>query len=148
MIVCDDGLQHYRLARDIEIEVVDAQRRYGNGRMIPAGPLREPVSRASECDFRWSTSARPMRKPQRRPVALGQCRWRCTSTVHSRWPVGRARPLAYFKGQRVHAVAGIAHPHRFFDMLRARGIGVVPHAFADHHAYQPQTCPSVASCRY
>jgi tetraacyldisaccharide 4'-kinase len=51
---------------------------------------------------------------------------------------GRARPLSYFKGQRVHAVAGIAHPQRFFDMLRARGIGVVPHAFADHQAYQPQ----------
>ena len=51
---------------------------------------------------------------------------------------GRARPLGYFKGQRVHAVAGIAHPQRFFDMLRARGIGVVPHAFADHHAYQRQ----------
>ncbi|MOA13578.1 Tetraacyldisaccharide 4'-kinase [compost metagenome] len=51
---------------------------------------------------------------------------------------GRARPLAYFAGQRVHAVAGIAHPQRFFDMLRARAIGVVPHAFVDHHAYQPQ----------
>ncbi|MEL5937797.1 tetraacyldisaccharide 4'-kinase, partial [Stenotrophomonas maltophilia] len=53
--VCDDGLQHYRLARDIENEVVDAQRRYGNGRMIHAGPLREPVSRAGDCDFRVVT---------------------------------------------------------------------------------------------
>ena len=50
---------------------------------------------------------------------------------------GRARALSHFRGQRVHAVAGIAHPQRFFDMLRAEGIGVVPHAFADHHAYVP-----------
>ncbi len=52
VIVCDDGLQHYRLARDIEIEVVDVRRRYGNGRLLPAGPLREPIERAADCTFR------------------------------------------------------------------------------------------------
>ncbi len=137
VIVCDDGLQHYRLARDIEIEVVDAQRRYGNGRMIPAGPLREPVSRAGECDSAWSTWARPMRK---RGTGLRFGQWPMALHIDSAQPLagGRARPLSYFNGQRVHAVAGIAHPQRFFDMLRARGIGVVPHAFADHQAYQPQ----------
>jgi CheY-like chemotaxis protein len=51
IVLCDDGLQHYRLARDIEIEVIDGRRRYGNGRLLPAGPLREPVARAARCDF-------------------------------------------------------------------------------------------------
>ena len=52
VVICDDGLQHYRLRRDIEIEVIDGARRYGNGRLMPAGPLREPAARAAECDFR------------------------------------------------------------------------------------------------
>ncbi|WP_294994062.1 tetraacyldisaccharide 4'-kinase [uncultured Stenotrophomonas sp.] len=138
VIVCDDGLQHYRLARDIEIEVVDAQRRYGNGRMIPAGPLREPVSRASDCDFRVVNLGQADEAAAAQACGFGQ--WPMALHIDNAQPLagGRARPLAYFKGQRVHAVAGIAHPQRFFDMLRARGIGVVPHAFADHQAYQPQ----------
>ncbi len=135
VIVCDDGLQHYRLARDIEIEVVDAQRRYGNGRMIPAGPLREPVSRASECDFRV--------------VNLGQAdgdRGTGLASASGQWPAHRQcaaagrwprAPAGVLQGQRVHAVAGIAHP-RASSTCCARGIGVVPHAFADHQAYQPQ----------
>ncbi|WP_313348721.1 tetraacyldisaccharide 4'-kinase [Stenotrophomonas sp.] len=137
IIVCDDGLQHYRLARDIEIEVVDAQRRYGNGRLIPAGPLREPASRAQECDFRVVNLGQASAEPS----AVGACgfgEWPMQLHIDSAQPLtgGRARALTHFRGQRVHAVAGIAHPQRFFDMLRAHGIGVVPHAFADHHAYQ------------
>jgi tetraacyldisaccharide 4'-kinase len=137
IIVCDDGLQHYRLARDIEIEVVDAQRRYGNGRLIPAGPLREPASRAQECDFRVVNLGQASAEPS----ALAACgfgEWPMQLHIDTAQPLsgGRARALAHFRGQRVHAVAGIAHPQRFFDMLRAHGIGVVPHAFADHHAYQ------------
>ncbi|WP_421570150.1 tetraacyldisaccharide 4'-kinase [Stenotrophomonas sp. PD6] len=137
IIVCDDGLQHYRLARDIEIEVVDAQRRYGNGRLIPAGPLREPASRAQECDFRVVNLGQASAEAS----ALAACgfgEWPMQLHIDTAQPLsgGRARALAHFRGQRVHAVAGIAHPQRFFDMLRAHGIGVVPHAFADHHAYQ------------
>jgi tetraacyldisaccharide 4'-kinase len=137
IIVCDDGLQHYQLARDIEIEVVDAQRRYGNGRLIPAGPLREPASRAQECDFRVVNLGQASAEPS----ALAACgfgEWPMQLHIDTAQPLsgGRARALAHFRGQRVHAVAGIAHPQRFFDMLRAHGIGVVPHAFADHHAYQ------------
>ncbi len=138
IIVCDDGLQHYRLARDIEIEVVDAQRRYGNGRLMPAGPLREPASRARECDFHVVNMGQASDGLQAQ-VACGFGEWPMQLRIDSAQPLqgGRARSLAHFKGQRVHAVAGIAHPQRFFEMLRAHGIGVVPHAFADHHAYQP-----------
>jgi len=133
IVVCDDGLQHYRLARDIEIEVVDGVRRYGNGRPLPAGPLREPVERGRCCDFRV--------------VNLGQGGGQ-GGTGFGEWPMqlqarvalpmagGRPRALASYTGVRVHAVAGIGNPQRFFDMLRALGVGVVPHAFPDHHAYR------------
>jgi tetraacyldisaccharide 4'-kinase len=131
VVVCDDGLQHYRLARDVEIEVIDGRRRYGNGRLLPAGPLREPPERAVDCDFRVVNLG-----------TEGQAEGR-----FGEWPMhllpgdaqplvgGRARPLAAFAGQRVHAVAGIGNPERFFAMLRAHGIAVVPHAFPDHHRY-------------
>jgi len=138
VIVCDDGLQHYRLARDIEIEVIDAQRRYGNGLLLPAGPLREPVARATGCDFRVVNLGATPPGAAVDPCGFGQ--WSMTLKIDSAQPLagGRLRSLAMFAGQRVHAVAGIAHPQRFFDMLRAARIGVVPHAFGDHHAYQPQ----------
>ena len=138
VVVSDDGLQHYRLARDIEIEVGEAQRRYGNGRLMPAGPLREPVQRAADCDFRVVNLGQAS-DPQSAAVACGFGEWSMRLHIERARPLrgGRERPLQAFAGQRVHAVAGIAHPQRFFGMLRARGIGVVPHAFADHHAYQP-----------
>ncbi|MFT4257619.1 MAG: tetraacyldisaccharide 4'-kinase [Pseudoxanthomonas sp.] len=137
VVVCDDGLQHYRLYRDIEIEVIDGQRRYGNGRLLPAGPLREPVERGMQCDFRV--------------LNLGMAGDAADVQAHfGEWPMhlqagnaqpllgGRAVSLDRFGGHRVHAVAGIGNPQRFFDMLRGYGIGVVPHAFADHHRYTPQ----------
>ncbi|MGX9719755.1 tetraacyldisaccharide 4'-kinase [Stenotrophomonas acidaminiphila] len=138
VVVCDDGLQHYRLARDIEIEVVDAQRRYGNGLLMPAGPLREPVARARDCDFRVVNLGQASDGEQA-PPASGFGEWTMRLRIDRARPLrgGRERSLQGFAGQRVHAVAGIAHPQRFFQMLRARGIGVVPHAFADHHRYQP-----------
>ena len=137
VVVCDDGLQHYRLARDVEIEVIDGRRRYGNGRLLPAGPLREPAQRGAGCDFRvvnlgadvadadgfdsGAFGEWPMR------LALGEAR----ALIGA-----RSLPLRAFAGQRVHALAGIGAPERFFDTLRNAGIGVVPHAFPDHHAYR------------
>ena len=135
VIVCDDGLQHYRLARDIEIEVQDARRRYGNGRLLPAGPLREPVERAADCDFRVLNLGVASEADAQRDSGLGE--WPMRLQVGAAQPVhgGRAQPLSAFAGQRVHAVAGIGDPERFFSMLRDAGIAVVPHAFPDHHAY-------------
>ena len=131
IVVCDDGLQHYRLARDVEIEVIDGRRRYGNGRLLPAGPLREPVERAASCDFRVVN----LGTEEHMEAGFGE--WPMHLLPGDAQPLagGRARPLAAFAGQRVHAVAGVGNPERFFSMLRAQGIAVVPHAFADHHVY-------------
>jgi tetraacyldisaccharide 4'-kinase len=133
VVVCDDGLQHYALARDVEIEVIDGRRRYGNGFLMPAGPMREPVARGAECDFRVVNL--PNGDPTDAETGFGE--WPMRLLGDCAMPVlgGRLQPLASFAGQRVHAVAGIGDPERFFAMLRARGIAVVPHAFADHHRY-------------
>ena len=131
VVVCDDGLQHYRLARDLEIEVIDGHRRYGNGRLLPAGPLREPPARGERCDFRvLNVGSSP-------ELAAGFGEWPMWLESGDARPLlgGRPRPLSAFAGQRVHAVAGIGDPERFFSMLRGQGIGVVPHAFPDHHRY-------------
>jgi len=126
VVVCDDGLQHYRLHRDMEIEVVDGARRYGNGWLLPAGPLREPAARGHACDFRVVNGGEP-----------GFGEWSMQLRANSAMPMrgGRAQPLTSFGGHRVHAVAGIGNPQRFFEMLRGLGVGVVPHAFPDHHRY-------------
>lgn len=127
VVIADDGLQNPSLARDVEIAVVDGQRRLGNGRLLPAGPLREPAARLSKVDFRVCNggAAQPGEVPMRlfgdMAVALAAGEG--------------ARPLDAFAGRRVHAVAAIGNPRRFFDSLRAHGIEVVPHAFADHHAF-------------
>jgi tetraacyldisaccharide 4'-kinase len=126
VVIADDGLQHYRLARDVEICVIDGVRRFGNGRLLPAGPLREPLSRLQQVDFRVCNGGLaadgeyPMQLRSGEAVAL------CD---------GRRRPLANFSGQRVHAVAAIGNPERFFAALRGTGIEVIEHAFADHHAF-------------
>jgi tetraacyldisaccharide 4'-kinase len=128
VLVADDGLQHYALARDLEIAVIDGRRRYGNGALLPAGPLREPRARAADCDYRVLNGGEaqadevPMRLRPGEAVALDG---------------SGARALSTFAGRRVHAVAGIGDPSRFFDALRAHGIDVVPHPFPDHHAYRP-----------
>ncbi|HWS78215.1 MAG TPA: tetraacyldisaccharide 4'-kinase [Thermomonas sp.] len=135
VIVCDDGLQHYRLARDIEIEVQDARRRYGNGRLLPAGPLREPLERAADCDFRILNLGVASEVVAQHDAGFGEWPMRLRGDTAQPLHGGRAQPLPAFAGQRVHAVAGIGDPERFFSMLRDAGIAVVPHAFPDHHAY-------------
>ncbi len=134
VIVCDDGLQHYGLARDIEIEVIDALRGYGNGRLLPGGPLRESPAGASRFDFRVvNLGALPDEAATRIDPAFQAMFVRPTrvKALNS----ARTATLAAFKGQRVHAVAGIGHPQRFFDMLKQHEIAVVPHPFPDHHAF-------------
>lgn len=126
VIIADDGLQHYALARDVEICVVDGVRRFGNGRLLPAGPLREPASRLRGADFIVCNGgdAHDGEIPMR--LVLGDAMDFATLATSS---------LVAFAGTRVHAVAGIGHPPRFFDALRALGIDAVAHPFPDHHRY-------------
>ncbi len=127
VIVADDGLQHWRLARDLEIVVIDGVRRYGNGRLLPAGPLREPIDRLRSVDHRVCNGGLaapgewPMRVDGKHAVSLVN-------------PAVRVE-LASWRGRRVHAVAGIGNPERFFSMLAASGLDVVRHPLPDHHRF-------------
>ena len=134
IVVCDDGLQHYRLARDIEIEVIDGRRRYGNRRPLPAGPMREPPERGDRCDFRVVN----LGGDEQQDAGFGE--WSMHLRAQDAVPLHghRGAPLSAFAGQRVHAVAGIGDPERFFAMLRGLDIAVVPHAFPDHHRYRAE----------
>jgi tetraacyldisaccharide 4'-kinase len=127
VVLADDGLQHYRLQRDIEICVIDGLRRFGNKRLLPAGPLREPLARLDRVDFRVCNGG--LARADEILMRLFGDRAR-----NLRAPADE-RLLRKFARQRVHAVAGIGHPRRFFDSLRAQQIDVIEHAFADHHAY-------------
>jgi tetraacyldisaccharide 4'-kinase len=131
VIVSDDGLQHYALARDFEIAVVDSARGLGNGLMLPAGPLREPPSRLREVDA--VVINRSPRETQ------GSIPGIVMTLEGSRFrnlldPDHVAGP-SHFQRLRVHAVAGIGNPARFFAHLEALGLAFRAHAFADHHRY-------------
>jgi tetraacyldisaccharide 4'-kinase len=123
VIVSDDGLQHYRLSRDIEIAVIDGARRFGNGRCLPAGPLREPLGRLKTVDARVIQGPAA---PGEYAMALAE------SGLHT---PGGMQPADSYRGQRVHAVAGIGHPARFFEHLRRLGMDVIEHPFSDHHPF-------------
>lgn len=136
VIIADDGLQHYRLARDLEIVVVD-DAVLGNRWLLPAGPLRERVARLARADLviaHGELSARVRTAIGGAPVFNMEL----TGDVLESIDGTQHRPLADFCGRRVHAVAGIGRPKRFFDRLSDAGLDMVPHAFPDHHAYVPQ----------
>lgn len=127
VVIADDGLQHYRLGRDVEICVIDGARRFGNGHLLPAGPLREPLRRLRTVDLRVCNGI----------ATAGEYPMQLHGDVALGLPDGQPQPLAAFAGQRVHAVAAIGNPQRFFDGLRARGIDVIEHPFPDHHPFAP-----------
>ncbi len=128
ILISDDGLQHYALERDIEIAVIDGVRRYGNGRCLPAGPLREPLQRNREVDMVVTNGLAGRGEFAMKYVA--------THAVSLSRPE-RAAEFASFIGEAVHGVAGIGNPERFFATLRSKGLKVIPHPFPDHHPYQP-----------
>lgn len=136
VLVSDDGLQHYALARDIEIAVVDGERRFGNGLLLPSGPLREPVSRLASVDavvVNGEASER-IPGPRRFSMRIGHDQLVALATPRHMSP----QEFAFMaRGRDTVALAGVAHPDRFFDHLAQLGIATRNVAFPDHHAYQP-----------
>ncbi len=128
VLLLDDGLQHLQLARDLEIAVVDAAYGLGNGRCLPAGPLREPIVRLEEVDAQVVH--------QGKDDVAHQCwamRFEAVDAVNLF--DGSRQPLTRFAEQPCDALAGIGQPQRFFAMLRAKGLAIDEYAFADHHAF-------------
>jgi len=130
LIVSDDGLQHYALARDCEIIVVDGERRFGNGRLLPAGPLREVPRRLIEADAVVVNGGPAIIGGQACLAGALRVRLEAMDAIALRY--GTAKPLSEFSGKSVHAVAAIGNPQRFFMMLQSLGINVIAHALPDH----------------
>jgi tetraacyldisaccharide 4'-kinase len=129
LIISDDGLQHYALARDLEIVLVDAQRQFGNQYCLPAGPLREPLSRLQDVDFivyNGNVSDASFNMTLSASNAINLPDFNVTKNIIN------------FEGQELHAIAGIGNPQRFFNQLAQFGIRVIPHEFDDHHAFSKQ----------
>lgn len=133
LMICDDGLQHYALRRDLELVALDGQRRYGNGWCLPAGPLREPVARLVHTDLQWVTG----------PGQPGEL----SVTLTGDTAVNLVNPdcrqsLEQFRGRSIIALAGIGNPERFFALLRRHGLEFAERPFPDHHAYQAEDLAS------
>lgn len=131
LIISDDGLQHYALARDMEVVVLDGSRGVGNGRLLPAGPLREPVERLGEVDFVVvNGTARLPGLPATYNMTLLPRRLVSVRGNRQR----DAQPAT--AQERVHAVAGIGNPQRFFASLSTLGFAIMEHEFPDHHDFR------------
>ncbi len=136
VVISDDGLQHYPLHRDLEIVVLDGERRLGNGYCLPAGPLRESASRLKHVD--WCVMNGDTSGWHGVPVQPMQLE---PGDLVSLAPSGRKLPTKVLqqqcaqKGKTVHAVAGIGNPGRFFSTLEEMGWKVIRHPFPDHHDY-------------
>lgn len=128
IIVSDDGLQHYALQRDIEIVVIDGERRFGNGYCLPVGPLREPPERLKEVDLVVVNGGNVLEE--------GEYAMQCGGEYLINLKTCERKPLADFAGQSCHAVAGIGNPYRFFKQLETAGLNCIGHAFPDHHVFK------------
>lgn len=149
LLISDDGLQHYQLPRDIEIVVFDAARGLGNAHMLPAGPLREPLTRLKSADIivhngdLSNDMAGLSAKSHEFPVCFGMQlqgdQFVRLDEMHEKVSID------WFAGKVVHAIAGIGHPERFFASLRAMGMQVVAHAFPDHYGFRQQDLDALSA---
>lgn len=126
VIISDDGLQHYRMQRDVEIVVIDGDRRFGNRQLLPAGPLREPVSRLKSADFLVVNDGHMQNAYS---MSLSPVEWVSLRD-------GQRRPLSYFSGKDVHVAAAIGNPSRFFATVSDMCGSVMQHSFPDHFKYR------------
>ncbi|MDD1610370.1 MAG: tetraacyldisaccharide 4'-kinase, partial [Methylococcaceae bacterium] len=130
VILSDDGLQHYALYRDIEIAVIDGERRFGNSYCLPAGPLREPINRLQSVDFIVVNGEK---------TEANEVEMHITGDTAVNLVTGEHKPLADFvTDNKLHALAGIGNPDRFFKLLTAKGLTFTAHSFPDHYVFLPR----------
>jgi tetraacyldisaccharide 4'-kinase len=131
VILCDDGLQHYRLQRDVELVVIDGAHGFGNGYLLPAGPLREPVSRLKRVDAVIINGKNSMNNFNDQYIMelSGDIFYNLRNPE-------KFISISTLQTLNLHAIAGIGNPQRYFDHLKALGLTFTPHAFPDHHPYQ------------
>jgi tetraacyldisaccharide 4'-kinase len=127
VVISDDGMQHYRMGRALEIAVLDGERRLGNGLCLPAGPLREGQGRLRSVDFIVANGA----------ARAGEWAMRLKLEAPRSLDGERTRALAQFADTPLHAVAAIGNPGRFFQTLRGAGLSITEHPFMDHHPFAP-----------
>lgn len=130
IIISDDGLQHEKLDRDIEIIVIDGKKRLGNGWCLPIGPLRESSRRLNKVDFIICNDPIKFDNDFEYDMELRP------RTLSNGLEQSQQQSIASFQGQVVHAIAGIGFPDRFFDLLRKYGLKVIPHPFPDHYPFK------------
>lgn len=138
VIISDDGLQHYAMSRFIEINISDARRLYGNGLCLPAGPLREPVSRLKTVDYivyniSQGYSAKFMSLSHDNEFTMA---YEISTLLPLSDKTEQSMTVGDFKGKIVHAVAGIGEPENFFRVLKNYGLKVIEHPFDDHYQYR------------
>ena len=135
VIISDDGLQHYRLQRDVEIAVIDAEYQFGNGLRLPAGPLRESVKRLQTVDAVVSNGV--TKNPKQYAMYLRGDIFRCVANS------AETANANDFKAKQISALAGIGNPERFFKQLDRMGLVFSRTTFPDHHAFKPQDLQSI-----
>ncbi len=131
IVLSDDGLQHYRMQRNLEIAVIDSSRGFGNGFCLPAGPLREHVSRLNDVDIVVYSGKTDLTTDEAEKAFSYTLK--IVEVFHLK--TGKRIPLSFFSDKCVHAVAGIGNPSRFFSQLRVNNVKVNEHIFPDHHRY-------------
>ncbi|MFP4276349.1 MAG: tetraacyldisaccharide 4'-kinase [Wenzhouxiangella sp.] len=135
VVLADDGLQHSGLARSFEIALVDARRRFGNGRLLPAGPLRQPAERLAQVDaVLYRTPADGLDSLDGPTIDPTRC-FHLQAEALLRLSDGERLAPDALAGQAVSALCGIADPDQFGATLQALGQRPVVHAFPDHHRF-------------
>ncbi len=126
MLICDDGLQHLALGRNLEIAMIDGDRKFGNNWLLPAGPLREPSNRASTVDLMISNNTGLINAHQ---MLIEYCE------LKSLTDESKSISVESFKYKQVHVISGIANPDRLHNYLVSKGVKIIPHIFPDHHSF-------------
>lgn len=146
VVISDDGLQHYRLQRDVEIVVVDGAKGFGNGALLPAGPLRESIARLHEVDAVVSNGnvthiTISMNNDEIAPIDMQLA----SGSFYNLVDHNLKADAQDFANKQVLAIAGIGNPERFFQQLNRLGLNFQSQAFPDHHAFQPQDFKQVTA---